>query len=331
MPYSHLSDEERDVISKLHFSGLSRAAIARDLGRSTSTISRELLRNRVRKGSHRYVHWQYISSGASKLAKQRRSAAKGKLPRLLEMPRLLSYIKQGLKQNWSPEQIAGRIRVDHPHAPTMRVSHQTIYQWLRADKQSGGSWYLCLRQSHRKRRKKYGSSLRRYRIQDQVSIDQRPKIVEARKRLGDWEGDTVEGKNHQGRLLTLVDRKSRFTLALKLKSKFSHEVVGAIERALKPFARHKRQTLTLDNGTEFTYFQQIQERLRTKVYFAHPYCSWERGTNENTNGLLRQYFPKQTNFLEISAQQLAAVVMRLNNRPRKCLSWRTPYEVFYAT
>lgn len=328
MPYSHLTDQDRDVISQLHFSGLSGAAIARKLGRAKSTISRELIRNRVRVGSQRYVRWRYLGSVASKLAKQRRAEAKSGLPGLLENRELLSYVKQGLKRRWSPEQIAGRIRLDHQGVSKMRVSHQTIYQWIRQDKRSGGSWYKWLRQSNRRRRKKYGSSLRKGRIQNQTSIEQRPQLANLRKRIGDWEGDTVEGKDRQGRLLTLVDRRSRFTLALKLKSKFSSEVIRAVERALKPIPKDKRMTLTLDNGTEFSYFKKIEEHLQTKVYFAHPYSSWERGTNENTNGLLRQYFPKQTNFLRMPHQQLAAAIKQLNNRPRKCLNWRTPHEVF---
>jgi len=330
MPYSHLSDDERDVIAQLHFSGMSKSSIARELGRDKSTISREITRNQVRTGSQRYVRWQYLSSGATKRARERRALAKSGLPRLLDDLRLLNYVKRGLKRRWSPEQIAGRIRRDHPCDAKMRVSHQTIYQWLRDDKKRGGNWYQWLRQSKRKRRKKYGSSLRRYRIQNQTSIEQRPKVANLRRRLGDWEGDTVEGKNHQGRLLTLVDRKSRYTLSLKLTSKFSHEVIGAVQRALAPLAAEQRRTLTLDNGTEFTYFQRVEDRMNTKVYFAHPYSSWERGTNENTNGLLRQYFPKETNFLEISHQQLAAAIKQLNNRPRKCLNWRTPSEVFFA-
>lgn len=328
MPYSHLSSVERDEIAQMYYSGLSFSEIGRRLGRNKSTISREVSRNRVRDGCQRFVRWRYLSSQAALQSKRRRSNAKDSVVRVLDDPELMSYVKRGLKKRWSPEQISGRITLDHPQDSTKRVSHETIYKWLRQDKSEGGKWYLFLRQGKRARRKKYGSSLRRYRIQNQKTIELRPKVANLRKRIGDWEGDTVEGKNHQGRLLTLVDRKSRFTYALKVNSKYSNEVVGAINRILRPLPTHARRTLTLDNGTEFSHFKRIESKTGTRVYFAHPYSSWERGTNENTNGLLRQYFPKATDFNKISSQQLASAVQQLNNRPRKCLNWRTPREVF---
>ena len=331
MPYRHLSSVERDEIAQMYYSGISFSEIGRRLGRHKSTISREVNRNRIRHGSQRYVRWRYLSSQATLLAKQRRSESKQSVRRVLEHRELLGYVKRGLKSRWSPEQISSRIRLDHPTASAMRVSHETIYQWLRKDKRSGGKWYLYLRQGRRARRKKYGSSLRRHRMQGQTSIELRPQVVNLRKRIGDWEGDTVEGKNHKGRLLTLVDRRSRFTSALKVKSKYSSEVIGAIKRALRNVPNHARRTITLDNGTEFSHFKDIESSLGTRVYFAHPYSSWERGTNENTNGLLRQYFPKDTDFTKISSQQLASAVAQLNNRPRKCLNWRTPREVFYRS
>jgi len=331
MPYRHLSSVERDEIAQMHFSGISFSEIGRRLKRATSTISREVNRNRVRHGSQRYVKWRYLSSRAAQLAKQRRADSKQSVRRVLQHRQLLGYMKRGLKSRWSPEQISARIQIDHPADPAMRVSHQTIYQWLRQDKRNGGKWYLYLRQGKRARRKKYGSSLRRHRMQGQTSIDLRPQVVNSRKRIGDWEGDTVEGKNHQGRLLTLVDRRSRFTSALKVKSKYSSEVISAIKRALRKVPENARQTLTLDNGTEFSHFKDIESSLGTRVYFAHPYSSWERGTNENTNGLIRQYFSKDTDFNKISSQQLASAVFQLNNRPRKCLNWRTPREVFYSS
>ncbi len=329
MPYQHLSNEERDEIAQMRYLGISFSEIGRRLGRSTSTISREVNRNRCRFGSNRYVRWRYLSSRAIQCARQRRSAAKCSVDRVLDDVELLEYVKNGLRQRWSPEQISGRLLLDHPKDSRMRVSHETIYQWLRHDKRNGGQWYLFLRQSKRARRKKYGSSLRRHGMQNQTSIDDRPQAANRRQRIGDWEGDTVEGKGHQGRLLTLVDRKSRYTAALKVKSKYSAEVMGAIKRALQQFPKDCRRTLTLDNGTEFSHFKRIERSLVRKVYFAHPYCSWERGTNENTNGLLRQYFPKQSDLSKISHQLLASVVSQINNRPRKCLNWRTPKEVFF--
>ncbi len=244
---------------------------------------------------------------------------------------MLDYVRRSLEKCWSSEQIAGRIRLDFPRDRSMRISHEAIYQWLRQDKRNGGKLYRFLRQSHKKRRKKYGSTLKRYRIQNQTSIEQRPQAANLRKRIGNWEGDTMEGKNHQGRLLTLVDRKSRYTMALKLPNKVSATVIRTIRRSLAKLPRSARRTLTLDNGTEYTHFKEIEERLGTQVYFAHPYSSWERGTNENTNGLLRQYFPKQVDLTQISNQQLASSVVQLNNRPRKCLNWRTPKEVFLAS
>ena len=328
MPYHHLSDVEREEIAQLYYSGKSFSEIGRELGRHKSTISREIRRNRVRFGNLNRVVWRYFSGGGRVRYRNRRIAAKQDLPRILDDRMLLDYVKQGLKQRWSPEQISWRIMRDHPRNESMRVSHETIYQWVRDDKKHDGKWYLYLRQSHKKRRKKYGSTLRRYRIQNRIPIEARPQAADQRKRIGDWEGDTMEGKNHQGKLLTLVDRKSRYTMALKLETKHSTDTIKAIERAFKQLPKSSRRTLTLDNGSEFAHFERLQDRKTTKVYFANPYASWERGTNENTNGLIRQYFPKTTDFNQISHQQLAAAIIQLNNRPRKCLNWRTPKEVF---
>ena len=328
MPYHHLSDVEREEIAQMYYAGESFSEIARKLGRHKSTISREIKRNRMRFGNLNRVVWRYFSGGGNDRYRQRRLLAKQKVPHVLDDRQLLDYVKRGLTQRWSPEQIAGRIRLDYPRDRAMRVSHETIYQWLRKDKSLGGKWYLCLRQSHKRRRKKYGSTLRKYRIQNRTPISKRPKVANERKRIGDWEGDTMEGQNRQGKLLTLVDRKSRFTIALKLDHKQSTSTIKAIERAFNHLPKSARRTLTLDNGTEFTHFEILEERQGTKVYFANPYASWERGTNENTNGLIRQYFPKKTDFKQISTQRLAAAVIQLNNRPRKCLNWRTPKEVF---
>lgn len=321
MPYVHLTIFEREKISQLHFSGISKSEIARQLGRHRGTISRELERN-FGNGSN----WTYSSSVAQQLAQNRRRQAKEKVIRKLDCRRLLRYVKQKLRLQWSPEQISGRLSRDKSLG-AVRISHESIYEFLRRDKSSGGAWSKHLRHSNKLRRKKYGSNLKKYRIQNRTMIDARPAVVARRNRLGDWEGDTMVGRNHQGCLLTQVERKSRFLVAAKLVGRTGLAVNAATIRHLSQLPKNLLKTMTLDNGSEFTHFKQLERRLALKVYFAHPYHSWERGTNENTNGLLRQYFPKQMDLSKISPQALASVVDKLNNRPRKCLNWRTPREV----
>ena len=187
--------------------------------------------------------------------------------------------------------------------------------------------YKHLRRSNRKRKKRYGSPERRGQIPDRVSIDRRPKIVDARNRIGDWEADTVIGRNHKGAIVTLVERKSKYTLLRKINRKTSHAVNAAISEMVKGI-KERFLTMTVDNGREFAGHKEISSRLNVDVYFAHPYHSWERGLNENTNGLLRQYFPKKTDLRKISDRKVEHVQHMLNNRPRKLLNFRTPYEVF---
>ena len=181
----------------------------------------------------------------------------------------------------------------------------------------------------KERRKRYACGReRRGVLKNRISIEQRPAVVEARSRIGDWEGDTVIGKGHQGVLVTLVERKSRYTLARQLDSRHSAKVTPAIIELLKPH-QASCKTLTFDNGKEFAEHEFIAQCLNANVYFAHPYCSWERALNENHNGLLRQFFPKKTNFLKVNQDEVNEAVYRLNHRPRKCLQYRTPHEVFY--
>ena len=322
MPYRQLTISQRERISQLHFSGVSKSEIARQLGRHRATISRELNRN-LGNGSNN----TYSSSVAQHIAERRRRQAKEKVPRKLDCRRLLRYVKEKLRLQWSPEQISGRLSRDKTLG-AVRISHESIYEFLRRDKAAGGDWSKHLRQSNKRRRKKYGSNLKKYRIQDRTMIDDRPAVVARRNRLGDLEGYAMVRKNHRGCLLTQVERKSRFLVAAKLVGRTGLAVNAATIRHLRKLPRNLLKTMTLDNGTEFTHFKQLERRLSLKVYFAHPYHSWERGTNENTNGLLRQYFPKQTELSKISPPELASVVNKLNNRPRKCLNWRTPREVF---
>ncbi|ESP94957.1 IS30 family transposase [Pseudoalteromonas luteoviolacea 2ta16] len=217
---------------------------------------------------------------------------------------------------------------NHPNDKEKRVSHETIYQWVIKDYQAGGELYKALPKRHKKRKKqrKYGDL--RGKIKDRVSIHERPVIVEERTRIGDWEGDLVEGKKGSGYIVTHVDRATKYLMAQKIESKTAEAFNKATLSMFMPLAPSKRLTLTLDNGKEFSLFNKIENRLKIDIYFADPYCSWQRGTNENTNGLIRRYFPKKTDFSTITDNELQKVVHKINSRPRKSLDYQTPKEAF---
>jgi IS30 family transposase len=235
----------------------------------------------------------------------------------------LELITHHICQDFSPEQVSGHLARKH----ALSISHETIYKHIWSNKRTGGTLYKHLRHSNRKHRKRYGSKQRRGRIKGQVSIDLRPAVVDAKSRIGDWEIDTVTGKNSKGYLITVVERKSKFTLIKRVPDKQSDEMAKAIIKLLRP---HKKSVLTItaDNGKEFTRHKKISKSLKADVYFAHPYHAWERGLNENTNGLLRQYFPKKMDFRTIDDKSIQHAMERLNNRPRKTLGYVTPNEVF---
>jgi len=207
------------------------------------------------------------------------------------------------------------------------IHHETIYQYVLADKKSGGVLYTHLRHQNKTYRKRYGSAHNRNGISNRVDIDERPTEANERLRIGDWEGDTMMGKAHQGVLVTLDDRLSKLRLAAPLKSKHAKGVTEAIIRLLEPI-KDWVHTITFDNGKEFAFHESIAKALDCNAYFAKPYHSWERGQNENANGLLRQYFPKAMQLLEVTTKEVLEAVHRLNNRPKKCLGFKTPYEVF---
>jgi IS30 family transposase len=295
--------------------------IGRKLGRHHTSISREIARNRPTYADDA-VYWY---DAAEHYARQRRHKARH---HRRQHERLVTYVTAKLKLDWSPETIAGRLQVDYPDNETMRISPETIYRRIYLDSRNKGNLHHHLRRRHkyRRRQKRYGSG-RRF-IPGRVSIDLRPPIVATRERFGDWEGDTMEGGKGKGGLATHVERKCRYLLAAKLTDK---RAVTMTQRSIKSFRktpRILRQTLTLDNGKEFTQFKELERKTGLKIYFADPYSAWQRGTNENTNGLLRQYFPKGTDFRNISEKEVAIVVKKLNNRPRKCLNYQTPYEVY---
>jgi IS30 family transposase len=320
MSYTHLNTRERTIIFYLLQSGLSHREIGRRLNRSHGTISRETCRNKRVIGC-------YCDHAAQSFSEDRK--AKPRHTRRASNLKLQDYVHQKLKIGWSPEIISNRLKCDYPHSKKkMRVSSETIYQWVFKDAELGGTLYTHLVRSHKKRKKqrKYGAL--RGHIPDRVDIDDRPGIVQDMARYGDWEGDTIVGYKHQGRLVTYVERKSRYLLSGKSLDGTAKNFNLVTLSLFETIPEKYRKTITLDNGSENASFKKFQDKLSCNVYFAKPYASWERGSNENTNGLIRRYFPKGTNFLKIAESELAKVVNLLNHRPRKCLKFRTAFEVF---
>lgn len=313
-PYTQLTSEQRYQISGLKKAGFTQAAIAQEVGVHKSTISRELTRNQGQRG------WR--PAQAQRFRDERKRACLNcKQFSAADWHVVDSLIRADL----SPEQVANRLAYEGG----LSISHETIYQHIYADKHQGGDLHLTLR-SQKPRRKRYASGQeRRGMIRNRVSIDERPDIVASRSRIGDWEGDTVIGKNHQGGLVTLAERKSRYVLAAPIRSKHAAGVTARIQRLLSPH-KAKCHTITFDNGKEFAEHEQMATSLGVAIYFAHPYHSWERGLNENSNGLLRQYFPKGMALHEITDEEVQRAVDKLNHRPRKVLGFRSPHEVFFG-
>jgi len=323
MSFTHFTEKERYVISHLCLEALSLREIARRLGRHHTSISREIKRNRPTYADDA-VYWYYVTQP---VAEERRHKARSHR-RQQHLP-LVEYVEKKLRLDWPPEAIAERIRLDYPDDERMRISQETIYRWIYLDASQDGDLHNHLRRRHKKRRRqtRYGSG-RRF-IPGRVSIDQRPAIVSARERFGDWEGDTMEGAKGTGCLATHVERKSRYLVAAKLTDKKAATMNAQSIKSFWKLPRAMRQTLTVDNGKEFSQFKELESKTGLKVYFADPYAAWQRGTNENTNGLLRHYFPKGTDFQTVSEEELDIIIKKVNHRPRKCLNYRTPHEVFF--
>jgi IS30 family transposase len=322
MSYTHLTEKERYVISHLKCAGYSYREIGRRLNRSHTSIGREIKRSRL---IHPHTVYWYDWTQPAALKRRHKSRHR----RRHNNRRLVNYVHKKLKLDWSPETISGKLKIDYPSNDAMRLSHESIYGWLYVDAKEGGTLYTHLRRRRKKRhkQKKYGTG-RRF-IPGRVSISERPSIVETRQRFGDWEGDTVEGAKGTGCIATHVERKSRYLIASKLDNKKAQSLSAESNKAFYRIPKKLRHTLTVDNGKEFAQFKEIENKTGLTVYFADPYSAWQRGTNENTNGLLRQYFPKGTDFKTISKENLAIAVKKLNHRPRKCLNYRSPYEVLW--
>lgn len=323
MSYSHITENERYVISHMNIAGFSLRAIGRRLGRTHTSIMREINRNRPTYADDA-VYWY---TATQSIANERRHNARSYCRR--NHKPLVKYVEDKLRLDWPPEAISARLRLDHPDDERMRVSHETIYRWAYIAAKQGGDLHTHLRRRHKKRRRQkcYGSG-RRF-IPDRVSIDQRPAIVETRERFGDWEGDSVEGAKGTGALATHVERKSRYLMAAKLTDKKAATMTSQSIKSYWSIPCAMRQTLTVDNGKEFSQFKELESKTGLKVYFADPYSAWQRGTNENTNGILRHYFPKGINFQTVTEEELDLIVKKVNHRPRKCLNYQTPYEVFH--
>ena len=327
----HLTNRERLIIDTLRRSGLSCRAIGRKLARHHSVIARELQRNTSPSRSTSSPGGKrvpYLYGYAEKQARARRARPRRKA-RLAD-PCLRDYVEAKLRLNWSPEQITGRLVVDFPRRRSMRLSIEAIYRWIYRDAAIGGDLYRHLRRRRKRRRNSAVAGHRRGQIPGRVSIRTRGHIVEIRRRYGDWEGDLVEGKRGTGRILTLVERKSRYLIAAKPDAGKAVTIAATLSRSLSGLPEHLLKTLTLDNGKEFTAFKKVEQRTGIKVYFADPYCSWQRGTNENTNGLIRQFIPKGCDMTKISRQTVEHAVTALNHRPRKTLGYKTPHEVIAA-
>ena len=284
------------------------------MGVSPSTISRELRRN-ADTGGH-------YDPEEAEIATRLRHRSKAK--HTVMTPGVERYVRSKLKEEWSPEQIAGRMCREKGWG----ISHETIYRYIYRNKANGGRLYQRLRHRNHKYHHRAYVKKPRGKIPQRVGIEHRPAIVESKQRVGDWESDTVIGKGHQGVLLAIVDRKSKFTLIGHCRSKEAQEEVTAVTLRLMEPLKALTHTITSDNGKEFAYHQRIAQTLESGFYFANPYHSWERGLNEHTNCLIRQYLPKDRKLLSVSKKELAFIQNRLNHRPRKALDYRTPYEVF---
>lgn len=313
-PYCHLTHEQRSQIEVLKQHRLSNAAIAAQLGVDRATIGREIKRNRARGG--------YRGKSASNKATTRRAHASAS-PRKMTKALVMLIEEKLVGEQWSPDQISGWLAIEGKG----NISAECIYRHIWNDKKHGGTLYKHLRHGGKKYNKRKGKNTWRGIIHGRVDIDCRPAIVNEKSRIGDWEGDTIQGANHASAILSHVERHSKYTRLHKLIAATAANTTAAAVQDLRAH-KHKVITITYDNGKEFAGHARIAEILNANIFFAKPYHAWERGLNEHTNGLVRQYFPKGTDFHRVSDEEIALVEKKLNNRPRKVLGYKTPFEVF---
>lgn len=316
MSHKQLNSNKRVVLERLFRAKVKQKEMARILKTDASTISRELKRNKDKNGNYR-------ARIAIKKLKKRRTKANQKFKKLPSKSAFRQYVIRKLKKYWSPEQIAGKLAEKYGRNI---VFHETIYQFIYMDRPDLKQFLRCKKRKYRKR---HGTAAREKRRKSRIKrINIRPEIVETRGRIGDWEGDTIRGGDKKSALLTHVERRSGYLIANRLKRALAEAVKETTIEEFSKLPKKKRYTITYDNGSEFAEHETTEYRLKTAIYFAFPYHSWERGTNENTNGLLRQFFPKGTDFTKITDSDLQLAVKLINNRPRKRLEYHTPKEVF---
>jgi transposase, IS30 family len=314
--YSQLTQQERYLITGYRRKGFSQARIARLLGRSPSTISRELARNRKAYDNHYRAEVAHMHAVA-----RRRRARRGSQFSDLHW----NHIAKMIKQRWSPEQVCGILGIHH----NFKISHETIYRHIRKDRKAGGTLFQYTRGMSKRHHKRYTGFEYRGTMPGKRHISTRPAEVEGREVLGHWEGDTVIGQDKHACILTLVERKSGLAVIKKLNARSVSQTNRAALKAIKEH-QHCFSTLTLDNGTEFHGFKKLEKKTSVICYFATPYHSWERGSNENLNGLIRQYIPKGTCMKDLTQRQCNKIAYALNSRPRKRHGFKTPLEIYHA-
>ena len=326
--YHRLSYKERVVIETLWGENKTPSFIARQLGRNRSTITRELNKWVSKKEFLRSHPANRYKAELSHWCAEDAYLNKRNLDKISKHARLRIYVYRGLLNKWSPEQIAGRIKKAYPRDPVMRISYEAIYMFIYKHRQAKVNKKLIALLPYSKPvRRKYKGSNGRTKIKDAVSIDQRPQHIELRREAGHWEADLMIGLKQASAIGTMVERKTRFVRIIKLKDRKSATVTHEFKKQMDDMHPLFRKTLTYDNGSEMANHKWFTQHTGVQVYFAHPYSAWERGTNENTNGLIRRFLPKQTDFNLVPLSQLKNIEDKLNNRPRKILGFKTPLEM----
>jgi IS30 family transposase len=319
VPYKHLNLCDRKVIKKMLLKSKSIREIARNTGYNPSTILREIQRNKDK-------YWYHPVHAHEKYQSRRKNS---KIRMIDKNNELKKHILRELKDGNPPDVISGRLKLTKKHRPDMQISHESIYTWIYVQTKKGDDLYKYLPRGVRKRNRRLNKKKRRIQIPDRISIHARPGSIKNRHRMGHWEGDTITGNRHQGYIATLVERKSYFLAAGLMTDKRPETCNRAILEAFGNIENKIIKSITFDNGTEFFHHKNLQEALECSVYFADPFSAWQRGINEHTNGLLRRYFPKSMSLKNLTQNDVDMAVSELNNRPRKSLEYRTPFEVFY--